>query len=491
MQQESRSETGGPARNARGVIAESYQDLQGLGVLAAARGSYPLPKASAESTLRAVFQAAEIALLNAADLLGRAAADLERRSVGPAVVKMFWVRGFHRLLGRLGMIPAQLGLACTGDARGVLRISESPAYHDYVAALRRFDQSVVRCVESGDLELASTLADRSLDSPAFNLFHLARLCNHEATIWERALAEVHVPAVVPSYEGFVAAPGIRAAVYDRVLSGDTYFTQFRGLHQVPETLSEEVNDRLEQAIRAIRSNRLPEAAEHLHCVDALLEGILASLPPIADTLATSDYHEIRENLGLTSGSHSVSLRYHLFTHLYEQLCEELACHAAGCQVKDRGEEVAEEAFRRAERERFHDHHAWMVHLLCDYCLKLRTFIAQWRDQHLHLPRNNLGSQLTKSLTGSPDAIRAVKQMRDAAAASDPMQPLVRARELGDRRSDPRGGPLTQYLDSQASLDSRILATTGSITQSRFQDVQERLGYFASRGSFVPPPRRRA
>ena len=29
---------------------------------------------------------------------------------------------------------------------------------------------------------------------------------------------------------------MREAVYDRVLTGDTYFTQFRGLHQIPETL---------------------------------------------------------------------------------------------------------------------------------------------------------------------------------------------------------------------------------------------------------------
>ena len=62
-----------PVFNDRGVIAENYHELQGLGVLAAARRSHPLPKASAESTLRAVFQAVEIALLNLADVVGRAA----------------------------------------------------------------------------------------------------------------------------------------------------------------------------------------------------------------------------------------------------------------------------------------------------------------------------------------------------------------------------------------------------------------------------------
>ena len=64
--------------NERGVIAESYHELQGLATLAAARATYPLPKASPESTLRAIFQAAEIALLNLADLLARATGDLRR-----------------------------------------------------------------------------------------------------------------------------------------------------------------------------------------------------------------------------------------------------------------------------------------------------------------------------------------------------------------------------------------------------------------------------
>ena len=40
----------GPTYNERGVIAENYYDLQGLGVLSAARQAYALPKGSPEST---------------------------------------------------------------------------------------------------------------------------------------------------------------------------------------------------------------------------------------------------------------------------------------------------------------------------------------------------------------------------------------------------------------------------------------------------------
>jgi hypothetical protein len=230
---------------------------------------------------------------------------------------------------------------------------------------------------------------------------------------------------------------------------------------------------------------------HLRCGNVLAEGILASLPPMADSLATSDYHQIRENLGLTSGSHSVCLRYHMFSHLYEQLWEELAAHVTGRSAQEWTEHAVEEAIRQAEARRFDDTEAWAVHLLVDQCLQLRAFIFQWREQHLHMPRNNLGGEATKSLTGSPDATKAVRLMRDAARARDRLLPLARARELAAEPSDAPRGPLALYLESPGSLDSRLLSLTGQITQRRFKNVQERLGYFANRCPFATPPRRKA
>jgi tryptophan 2,3-dioxygenase len=476
--------------NDRGVIAESYHDLQALGVLDAARRKYPLPKASDESTLRAVFQAAEIGLLNLADVMSRAATEVEQGRVDTAVVKLFWARGFHRLMTRLGMIPQQLGLmnGFTGPS-GILSIQDSPAFSEYLAALQRFDRSVLARNEAGVFAIEHVIAEDSLNAPQFNLVHLARICNHESTIWERSLACVSVPAPVPSYETFVVARGMRDAVYDRMLSGDTYFTQFRGLHQIPETLGEEVNDRIEQAIRDIRDRRLRQAIAQLRCVEVLAEAILASLPPIADNLSTSDYHRIRENLGLTSGSHSVCLRFHMFTHLYEQLWDEL-CKLIGappeCSPGD-----AIDMIRSTDDKWQEDIDAWMIHQLANDCLRLRTFIIHWREEHLNLPRNNLGGDYTKSLTGSPDAVQAVKQMRDSARGKDPMLALARARRLVPIEADQATGGLTRYLDSRASLDSFLLSATGRVTQRRFSDVQERLGFFANRCPFRPPSKRRA
>ena len=471
--------------NERGVIAENYHDLQALGVLEAARQAYPLPKGSDESTLRALFQAAEIGLINLADLIARATSDLERGAFHTtATVKMFWARGFHRVLTRLSVVPHQLGVMRFNlPNAGKLSVYDSPGFRQYLGRLQEFDQKVMELIDAETLAAGSVIGDRSLDSAEYNFLHLVRVCNHESTIWESNLAEVHVPAPVPSYEEFVVASTVRDAVYDRVLTGDTYFTQFRGLHQIPETLGEDVNDRMEKAIRALRGDHLREAVDELTCINSLVDAIAAAVPPMADNLATSDYHLIRENLGLTSGSHSVGLRFHMFTHLYEELAQELT----NCALRIGPGASPEEAFRNVAEARGEDDRAWLLDLIGVHCLKFRAFIHEWRDEHLHLPRNNLGGEFTKSLTGSPDAVRAVKQMRDSAWTKDPMTPLVRARRLPQERMG--GGPLSAYLDSAASLDTRILSITGRVTQNRFVQVQERLGFFANRCPFAPPPRR--
>ena len=71
-----------------------------------------------------------------------------------------------------------------------------------------------------------------------------------------------------------------------------------------------------------------------------------------------------------------------------------------------------------------------------------------------------------------------------------MLPLAAARGLVSAPTAPVG-VLTSYLESAASLDHHLLSITGQVTQQRFTSVQERLGYFAERSAFVPPPRRQA
>ena len=163
--------------------------------------------------------------------------------------------------------------------------------------------------------LKDAIAQHSTADALANLVHLTRICNHEATVWEHNLAAVSAPGEVTDYRSFVVADLIRNMVYDRMLKGDTFFTAFRAVHQIPEILTAEVNDFIEQSILNVREGRVRLAYEHIAAANTLLNCVLAATVPIVNNLTTADYHQIRENLGMTSGSQSEGIHYHLFRPL--------------------------------------------------------------------------------------------------------------------------------------------------------------------------------
>ena len=116
-----------------------------------------------------------------------------------------------------------------------------------MTALQGFDQEVIEQVDRGDLRLEDAIADCSIDDPLLHLIHVARFCNHLAQIWDRNLAAVALPEPVAAYAEFTATEHIRSAVHSIALDGDTFFMQFRAVHQVPELLSEQAND-LDRAV---------------------------------------------------------------------------------------------------------------------------------------------------------------------------------------------------------------------------------------------------
>jgi hypothetical protein len=313
-------------------------------------------------------------------------------------------------------------------------------------------------VQAGTLDLTGVLDRRSTDSAEFRIVHLARIANHQSTIWERSLLATADPAPDIGHAELTASSTLREAVYEHQLTGDTYFTQFRALHQIPELLAAEINDRLEAAIRALRAGEREGALRHLSWANSLARPAAACLPPMIDNLATSDYHQIRENLGLTSGSHSVGIRYHMFTDLYDQLCAEV------------GQSGALEGA--------------LAPLLRSEVATFRSFVFGWRDQHLHLPRNNLGGDSTRSLTGSPDAVSVVRGMSEHARQKDPARAL-----LAVPANDGAEPELAAYLAEPDSLDALLLSTTGHVTQGKFVEVQGRLGFFAQTCPFKKPARR--
>ena len=469
--------------NERGIIAQHYHELQSLDLVEAARAARAMERASEESWIRTVLQAAEIGLYNMADVLARAAQDLGASDLDGCATKLSWLRGFHRVLTRLSAATTTYThwrTASRPDSHHLVRVADSPALGEYLVAQRQFDAALRSWWDTSKRPPEAALAAERLPSARFSILHLARIINHEATIWERPLVAVQVPSVSGPYAEFVASPTLREAVHEHELTGDTYFMQFRGLHQIPELIGAEINDLLEGVIVAVRADEAQAASAALMAANLLTSAVDACLPVLVDNLATHDYHEIRENLGLTSGSHSVGIRYHMFTHLYEQLCEEVAAYA---QRRRPGADGVPDAVRGVMSAGPGD--SGFGGLMCQV-MAFRTFIFTWRDQHIHLPRNNLGGGGTRSLTGSPDAIAVVAGMMEHARATDPAHAFYAdPAALGDDRP----GRLATFLQGPDSTDTELMAATGRLTQESFVDVQHRLGFFANRCQFVKPPRR--
>jgi hypothetical protein len=445
--------------NERGPIAESYDQLQSLPELHQARDRVPLPSASLDSLNRTTLQAAEIALLNIHDLLNRASADIQSSMLPSAARKLSWAAGFHRLLIELSLLPPRTAALETRQPVAVLSVAESRAYRVLRLGIRRFDRTVIEHL-GGALEAA--LEDPSGRPHEAEIAHLARMCSHESGIWERNLLSIPFRNAPGKYPKYIAADLLRRAVRGFSLTPETYLMQFRAVHQIPELLAMECCDHLRAAVPPIRDSRRAEALCRLSCASQLLHVITFSLRPIVENLTTADYHEIRENLGLTSGSHSVALRYKLFQELY-----------AGCA----GAALSTGYFDSPDAE---------CCLVAAEILRIRSSIALWRDLHVHLPRNNLGGageSPTRSLIGSADALPTVEQMQADALRRDPLREVATRLKLEEQRRP----ALTRYAQSESSLDTHLRQCTARMTQRRFREVQERSGYFSGRPRFVPPP----
>ncbi len=427
--------------NHLGPIAATYDELQSLPTLGRTQERYFLRPSSAAAVHRAILQSVEVALYNTTDLLNRATADLVRGDLGCASLKMGWIYGFQRILTVLSLTANQAPLT---NAKKTIHIGESKPYRLTLEALQRFDHAIVATVPKE--RLTTVLGSGNLDESTFRVLHLSRIASHEITIWDHALSQIRISAHI-GYDNLVCPEIIEAAFQDRSLKGDTYFAQFRALHQIPELVGAVLAAHLRVAIQLLSKRRYEAATLRLRIANLLSAIVSACLRPLIEQLVQADYHRIRENLGMTSGSHSAILHDQLLTTIYEQLAGDVASAA------------------RTDR-------CLPLRRLMEECQTFRVFVHNWRAEHLHLPRNNLGGDRTRSLIGSPDALKAVETMCRAAVERDPLR-------IGENRgSADVSQSLTAYLSGEASLDRLILRHAGDATKSRFPHVQARIGIFS-------------
>lgn len=466
-----------PGVNHQGPIASTYEELQGLHFLHCFRSEYA--SGTNESCMRSIFQVAEVLLWNNSDLLVRAAQDVRAGRMGHATQKVQWLASFHNLLVQVGRLPKRLAFESRNEALHVVRVHDSDAIKAFQLAQTEFDQTV-----DGQLKDWSDCFDyrddefRSLD----RMLHYCAIAFHDTTIWESDLASLAVPFQVKEYSKWIGAERIRKMVHDMPLQSDTYLMQFRCLHQIPEILGAVANSHLLIATKAAEFGDPWECEEHVSIAIALVEVVVSALRPMVECMSVTYYHDIRENLGVTSGSQSEGLHDQLLGRRYEMLCEAVVDKCLTIALDKDGIDAPSTISSLEALRIISDHRTQ-----CDLCrgfdrvvtqlIRLHQLLQHWRAAHMHLPRNNLGGGRTRSLIGATNAVYTVQRMREKAERADPADVIVQSRFLESREATL---PLTQYLHSSNSLDSRILAFKGGLTRQAFPDVQDRAGVFAGK-----------
>lgn len=458
------------AATALGPIADSYDDLHRIDLLAAAIGARGVPPSSFPSAACAIFQASEVCLLNLARIARRTGEAIRLDDVALASRHVAWSVGFHRLLRRLGAAMFATRSTYGADARQRAGprsgIGETAGYDTFVDCLKDLDEAVRSEVLDGDPDTVRTvLATRHLDDDLYRVLHGIRITCHDATKWESDLSGVPLGSGRPLKE-VTSSALLAEAVAATELDPDTLHGEFVALHQVPEILCAEANDHLEAAIRALREDRLSRAVEHLSVCRTLFEPMVEAQRTMAELLTTGEYHEFRENLGPASGTHSLAIRQHMFKDLFRHLWTDLEAWIAG-----RGEGGLDDAVRRADEERHDDPASWLRHSVLDQAFRLHSAHQEWRHEHLHMPRNCLGSGGTKSMIGVPDGPQVVYKMRDAANSQHSLVALHEARRIGLANAVPDSS-LSRLVADHGLLDGRIMRLVGEATRDHFPEVQK-------------------
>ncbi|WMD06259.1 hypothetical protein [Streptomyces sp. FXY-T5] len=455
-----------------GPVAESYDQLHRIDLLGEARAARKVPEGTYDSTVCAVLQASEVCLLNLARLANRTQVCLLADDIRSASRYIQWAVGFHRLLRRLGTVMfGARGIYGAGVSAGAttVSISESAGYAAYVDALRGLEDVAKGSLLAGAPELTrSTIATKSIDDSLYRVLHGIRIGCHDATKWESDLTAVPI-GVSRSTDELISAETLARAVAATELHGNTLHGEFVALHQVPEILCAEANDHLEVAIRAIRASALSRAAQHLTACRELLDPVVDAQRVMAEHLATGEYHEFRTNLGPASGTHSLSIKQHMFRDLFKHMWNDLEAW-----LRSFGASPLEETVRDIDARRHDDPEAWLRHTVVDQAFKLHSVHQQWRHEHLHMPRNCLGSGGTKSMIGIPDGPQAVYKMRDAANAQHSLATIHRARRTPLTNAVP-DSPMAKLITDPSSLDSELMRVVGEATREYFPQVQEQ-GY---------------
>jgi hypothetical protein len=246
-----------------GPIADTYERLQGIPFLKAARPS--LDALDDYSRLYIAFnQAQELAFYNVSALFRRCSILLSstknRDRIDFFSHQLRWSQAILRLSYGLAHSSAAI---LSNVSPGITVSSSSPALSEAFTQLAQLDALLLSYLEQNDDDIRSSIRyayfvnSRAVSAHSFkSICYLLRTVSSVITNRPR--------------DDLLSSETLRWAVHSLNTTNETYLMQFRLLHQIPEVLAAEAVPLLENATASLKRKRIPDAIRRLGLVNMAL-----------------------------------------------------------------------------------------------------------------------------------------------------------------------------------------------------------------------------
>lgn len=420
------------ARTADGPIADTYDRLQGVPFLRAARLSRSETDIAAR-VLVALAQCSSLAYFNVAALFVRVRKQLEARNINQQRVVAHDARWVSAILRMVHEIELTAAAVAPLSRIPISTDTESLGAQECMQELEKLEACMVDYYRDRKSDFLLALEDQYLlNATSVTLHELKSIQN----ILRRDGRGIHrrVPAK------FLKEEILRLAVHSINTTSRTYLMQFRLFHQIPEVLAAEAVDLMDLAVSELEARRFQEASVAVRWVNIILQHICNSLWPLINLMYPSEYYLIRSHLGQTSGSKSRNIGVMLIGKKYVAVAKAFSSVPGAKEADGLRIQVA----------------------------LLDSYIRSWRDLHVMLPRNILGEGAT-SLIGNENAYRLVAKKREG------IESQRHVLEMGGQ------GAYAPADTEETAAETILLEETGRITRKRFKEVEARTGRWRASG----------
>ena len=461
-------------------VLANYADLHGLDRIDEATHGIDLTNQPCAANIRAVMQAAEIALLNINDLSVNITQDINAGRIGQAEEKYRWISSFQQTLHSLSLLESSFPVTRQGTH---ISIADSASAGAVLENLTH----VHRAMDHAGLTSPDAISSGNLYEAGRNLTHQAFVDTTYTSLWMNSLKAVPIPDVVRQpyeddrafYKRFVGTDALELAVNELNQEGDNFFRQFRAYHQMSEILVKQANLLIANAVTTILTpgSNLIEATENMATALSMLEIMNQNIVPILRNLSANQYQDIRGSLGITSGSHSSNIKQGLFKPLYDLFIE--AVMARVMELKPYSENALNARLQEIVQEPTKDHQTHDMYTLLKQSRELYTSVSTWKDLHMQYVKTQIGlspehMKAMASISGAPNAARSAHNMNRAAhGENDVIIPVYQALAGKQFSSVP---PFDNVFRSegQDNFVDTMLVNTARVVAERSASVQRRI-----------------